>query len=226
MAYTTIDHTVRKEFGLTLNEYAICDSIYYLSRGGVCTASKEYLGEFIGIKRRAVHAILKKLQEKNLIEKVKGGIRTTTLWDHAVLKMHGVEEKCAENAQSSVRKVHSECAESAHNNNSIDTDNKRHKETAFFNAVNKYFYENSNTYHPSKREGMHIYQLEKKLKTFEAFLPVAEFYRQLTLSDDSTRKWWRDQPFIPSAMNTLLPRIQTIMQKPAPRQKTMKEIYG
>jgi hypothetical protein len=104
----------------------------------------------------------------------------------------------------------------------VDKDKEKKKDTAFFNAVNKYFYANSTVYHPDKKEGSHIHHLETKLKTYEEFLPLAIAFKELT---ESTDEWWRQQPFIPSAMNSLLSRIKQ-KQQSKQKPKTMKEMYG
>jgi hypothetical protein len=129
--HTTIDHDVRRKFDLTLNEYAICDSIYYLSRDGHCTASKKYLGEFIGIKERAVFGIIKKLKTIGLIESTKLGLKTKVIWNCTVQKMHtGIDDYAesaddyAKSAGQTMQKVQADYAKSAYNNNNITTINK------------------------------------------------------------------------------------------------------
>lgn len=130
MAFTTIDHDLRRSFNLTLNEYAIADSIYFLSRGGsVCTASKKYLGDFIGVSKQSVHSILNKLESKNIIFRTKEGVKTSDLWDNEIIKIHGLGSKESlpkgkESLPGGVKKVDSDGKESLHNNNSIPTTNK------------------------------------------------------------------------------------------------------
>ena len=135
MGHTTIHHGVRRQFDLTLNEYAICDSIYYLSRSYPCTASKEYLGDFIGVSRQSVQKILNKLIGKKLLSKTKKCLITTELWNNAILKTKIPIPECQESLQKSVhksvnfldttvnfldttvKKVYTDCKESLHNNN-------------------------------------------------------------------------------------------------------------
>jgi len=94
--YTTILHSVRKELGLSLNEYCIADSIYHLSNNpsgtivGWCYASKAQLGDNIGITEQAVYPILKKLISLGLVEKNPQTkyLRTTSKWYNMVVLGH------------------------------------------------------------------------------------------------------------------------------------------
>jgi len=114
------------------------------------------------------------------------------------------------------------------------------KDTAFFHAVDKFFQENSNVYYLDGKEGNHIKQLEKKLKTYEEFLSLATTFKSLTESDN---EWWCRQPLVPSMMNSVLARLQTHTQLPpkesatehyfrekrayvAKPKPTMKDLYG
>jgi hypothetical protein len=51
LSYTLVLHSAREKLGITLNEYAVADSIYHLSNNpnsdfkGWCYAAKETLGE-------------------------------------------------------------------------------------------------------------------------------------------------------------------------------------
>lgn len=94
--YTMILHSVRKELGLSLNEYCIADSIYHLSNNpssetkGWCYASKATLGENIGISEQAVYPIIKKLISLGLVEKNPETkyLRTTEKWYNMVVLGH------------------------------------------------------------------------------------------------------------------------------------------
>ena len=82
--FTHVDHTIREKYDLTMNEYAIADSIYKLqgmNAGALCYASKEYLSSFINLSRRATINILNKLVEKGLVVRLGGDLRTTEKWD-------------------------------------------------------------------------------------------------------------------------------------------------
>ena len=87
ITYTTILHPVRERLGISCNEYVIADTVYHLSGShskvpGWCHASKETLGKVIGQTRQGVHKILKRLQQKDLIEieATSGYLRTTKKW--------------------------------------------------------------------------------------------------------------------------------------------------
>ena len=82
--FTHVDHTIREKYDLTMNAYAIADSIAKLQRlnaGGLCYASKNYLGKFINLSRKTVINILNKLVEKGLVVRLGGNLRTTEKWD-------------------------------------------------------------------------------------------------------------------------------------------------
>jgi hypothetical protein len=85
--FTTILHRIQKKFDLTLNEYAICNSINYLqnTQEHYTRASALYLGSFIGITERSAKRILKRLEEKELIRKMKRTLTnhycTTDKWN-------------------------------------------------------------------------------------------------------------------------------------------------
>ena len=85
--YTLILHSVRKNLGLTLNEYCLADSIHKLSSNrssvpGWCYASKEHLANSLGLTRQSAHTIINKLKEKDLVEQdpETGYVRTTEAW--------------------------------------------------------------------------------------------------------------------------------------------------
>ena len=115
--FTTIDHDIRMNFEITLNEYAICDSIYCLSRSGWCDASKEYLGEFIGITRRATTEIINKMITKNLImknSKNRNELKTTSLWDKAIANSKRQREESSHSENNKEKKVPIQREESSH----------------------------------------------------------------------------------------------------------------
>lgn len=82
--YTHMQHNIRKHFGLTMEEYAVLDAIYCLSRNQACDAKSEYFIELFDLKRRTYFDIKKSLSDKKLIEKVKGGVKTSKIWDDAM----------------------------------------------------------------------------------------------------------------------------------------------
>ena len=82
--FTHVDHTIREKYDLTMNQYAIADSIAKLQRlnaNGLCYASKDYLGSFINISRRATINVINKLVEKRLVVRTSEGLRTTAKWN-------------------------------------------------------------------------------------------------------------------------------------------------
>jgi MarR family len=73
LSYTLVLHSAREKLGITLNEYAVADLIYHLANNpkndfhGWCYASKEALGDFVGIDRATVFRIIDRLIEKGII---------------------------------------------------------------------------------------------------------------------------------------------------------------
>ena len=65
--YTVINHTARKGFNLTPNEYTVIDSIRVLGTldpesNGWCHASKKYLADFADISEPTVYRALTKAE--------------------------------------------------------------------------------------------------------------------------------------------------------------------
>jgi len=111
--YTTIFHKTRINLDLTCNEYCVADTIFCLSNNpsskfsGWCYASKETIGDFLGITKQCVHQIINTLIEKGLIEKEPETkyLKTTSLWYDKV-----VIERIKTNSKESlpmVKKVYS-----------------------------------------------------------------------------------------------------------------------
>lgn len=87
--FTKINHKVRGQFGLTMNEYAVIDLIFHLSSNpasaypGWCYASKETMGKMLGLSKMTIHTILQKVLALGLVEKhkeVNSLLRTTASW--------------------------------------------------------------------------------------------------------------------------------------------------
>ena len=93
LTYTLIIHKARMSLGLTFTEYCIADSIYHLSNNprsriqGWCTASKETLGFYAGIKRWQVNNLINVLIDKKLVEKdpQTSYLKTTNRWYENVI---------------------------------------------------------------------------------------------------------------------------------------------
>jgi hypothetical protein len=122
--YTTVLHEARLSLGLTLSEYCIADTIYKLSTNpksrlpGWCYASKETLGDTIGISRQSIHKILTKLEKNEIIEKdtKSNNIKTTQKW----------YENCVLQDQKSVKKIDTnECKQSLQGVNKVDKNSKQ-----------------------------------------------------------------------------------------------------
>lgn len=128
-------HALREKYNLTLNEYGILDSIYQLQiKQEYCTASKEYLGRFIGISRQSVNAIINKLIRLKLIVKTGRYLKTTEEWDRYFI----INKECKDSLQSEKQKEKKskdslqKSKDSLHNNNNIDKD-------IYINIENHYF---------------------------------------------------------------------------------------
>ena len=87
--YTNIQHNFRKENKLSLNEYVLCDMIFYLSKKSDskvpnwCFMSKETMAKEIGLSKQSIITLIKKLCELGYIEKqeVTGFVKTTSIWE-------------------------------------------------------------------------------------------------------------------------------------------------
>lgn len=91
--FTNIIHPLRKAFNLSMNEYAVLDSIYFLSHnnkyGGWCIASKETIANELDLGERTVFAAIEKAVIKGLVEKgEKGYLRTTDQWNEIMANKH------------------------------------------------------------------------------------------------------------------------------------------
>ena len=87
--YTVVLHPVRQKFELSLNTYAVIDSVHKLSSSNPnyqwCTMSKEDLAEFLVVSRSTVFRSIDEALKKGLIEKNPDGfLRATTAWIDAV----------------------------------------------------------------------------------------------------------------------------------------------
>lgn len=85
--YTLVLHEARRRLGLTLNEYALADTIHKLSGthsrvSGWCYASKAHLSRSLDVSERSVFSLINKLLEKKIIEQDKetSHLRTTQKW--------------------------------------------------------------------------------------------------------------------------------------------------
>lgn len=92
--FSIIYHQYRLSHNLSMNEYVICDIIYHLSNNknstvsGWCFASKQHLGDMIGLSKRAIIDMLKRLLEADFLEINETNtqlLRTTKKWDEVYL---------------------------------------------------------------------------------------------------------------------------------------------
>ena len=105
LSHTIVLHQARKKLGITLLEYCIADSIYHLSNNpksqipGWCYASKQTIGNFLGVDSQVVWRHLTLLIDKRIVEKNQDNrqfLKTTSLWYDTVvllkLKLRGQME--------------------------------------------------------------------------------------------------------------------------------------
>ncbi len=113
--FTTINHEAREKLDLSWLEYGLADLIYNLSNNpksdypGWCYASKEKLGETLGISKQSVHSIINRLIKKGLLERHKETkhLRITVDWYKKVLIKDDSKESLP-----LVKKVYSDSKES------------------------------------------------------------------------------------------------------------------
>lgn len=111
-SYVTIPAFMRNELNLKGNELITYAIIHGFSQDGQSkfTGSASYIAEWLGVSRRSVVDILKKLVEKNLITKYKRIEKGTTLCDYAA-NFLGYEK-----SSQGVKKLHTPCEETSHHN--------------------------------------------------------------------------------------------------------------
>jgi len=142
--YTTMNHVARLKLGLTPMEYCIYDSIYVLSTNpkakGWCTASRQYLADFVGITREHVQVIIKKGIDERLLKTPNekafyhdNRIKTTQLWYDSVLIMSAQTSISTADSkkilQPIVRKSYDDSKKILHNKDIIKTKDKEKERT-------------------------------------------------------------------------------------------------
>lgn len=87
LIYSTVLHPVKRELGITSLQYMLADSIYHLSHGGWCIATRPYFATLFDCDRSTVQRNLAKLEEKGLVERDPSTdyLRTTILWRDAAI---------------------------------------------------------------------------------------------------------------------------------------------
>lgn len=87
MKITTIDHTIREKFGLSITEYLIAEGVRFIANSPYseikwAVAPRKKLAEYFGVSERTVDNALNILIEKNIVEvgDQRYHIRTTKEW--------------------------------------------------------------------------------------------------------------------------------------------------
>ena len=134
--FSTVRYKVRDFLQLSNNEYILLDVIYQLSNNpsnqirGFCYATQTYLSTMVGITRSNLNKMIKRLEERGLLErrkvtKSKPKKTTITIYKTTVKWYNSsVLGQCVETAQQPVSKQHSNlcrnstatCVETAHKN--------------------------------------------------------------------------------------------------------------
>ena len=150
LQYTIINHTARQGLGLTMMEYCVADSIYHLSNNpksnGICTASKKYLADFLGISERYVFEIIngihnKKETKQGLIEKgivvnmnpddkQHPALKTTSLWYDTTI-MNKVQSGSEQSAYPKGERSEQSAYNNDNDNNDMNKDNVSRIESLF-----------------------------------------------------------------------------------------------
>src|SRR3990167_8167876 len=146
--YTLILDDVKKELGLTLLEYILCDKIYHLSNNpkhqGWCYASRKTLAKMIDVTDRTIYNLLNKLISKGLIEldKETNFLKTTQLWfDKAVGTTEKISYSMKNNDKDNVNMTKRTSVDTteriSYNNNSSIDSNKEKDIVEFLNSTTR-----------------------------------------------------------------------------------------
>ncbi len=100
MRYSIVHHDVREEFGLTVSQYLVCDSIHQLSHGGPVNRTDKDIADFLGLDRSHVGHTRKILIGKGLVLETLEGQTTSELWSNAVTYKRGKSPRGENPAQS------------------------------------------------------------------------------------------------------------------------------
>jgi hypothetical protein len=239
--YTLILHDARKQLGLSFLEYAIAEGISHLSNSPThpwCYTSKDNLAEFYEITTRGLQKIIKRLEERGLIERNKQDhLRTTHLWK-SIVEQEGEQSSGRVNkVPLGVNKVHSRGEQSSynhnnyHNNNHINIHEDSTKETEkpqipttplleeLLVDFNKLF---KASYRPTKQRGE---KLRARLKTY-TFEEIKKAMENMSRSPwhqgENERGWKADPDFLLRSDE----QIDKWIQKNTPRKMGMGEQSG
>lgn len=109
---TSIDHEIRIQLGLSMNDYVLLDYIYHTQtsplyggqNGGWCDTPLSKMVEFFGLSKGAIHGMFKKLAERGFLELEKTKRKTTKKWwviyKTSVQKMNDEKKERSENEQN------------------------------------------------------------------------------------------------------------------------------
>jgi hypothetical protein len=134
ITYTTIIHHLREKLDISTNEYIVADTIHKMSNTKdypYCKMGKEKIAKCAGVTRRAVIKIIKRLEEKGLIERNdREHLRATDLWAETIdYDSELSAQMCDKSSQTGMNEVLSKCEQSSHNNNTISIkDNNKNKD--------------------------------------------------------------------------------------------------
>ncbi len=182
--YTVIMHDVREKYKMTLTEYAIADSIYHLQNNEkhICTASREYLGKFVGISERHAKRVVIDLVSKGLIVKVGPNLTTTTRWNDCYLKKD--DNKSPEKGQN----VPVERDKMSPNNNTIKTNIYIKDGKKLLDYLNAKTQRKFKVVHTNTINALKIYNIDElkkiidcKMKEWGNDVKMRKFLRQETL---------------------------------------------
>jgi len=140
--YCVVLWEVRRDLDVSVMEYALLDTVYYLSRKkGFCYASREYLAEHMGITRMGLHKLVERMVERGFLSKTPSGkLVVTEKWE----QIYSCEDSkqslqySKQSLHSDVNKVDKKGKQSLHNTNSISKDDTK-RET--WRAVTDFYLE-------------------------------------------------------------------------------------
>lgn len=182
--YTTIIHPIRKSYNLSMNEYAVLDTIFHLSNnikfGGWCIMSKEKIGETLDLSKQTVHTIIDTLIAKGLVEKNEStkALRSCDEWNEIIankndwiIGMKGEESTFISNG---VKKFDSQSRNFTYSQESLPSQSRNlttdSQETLLYN--NKDNNINNNKYKLDKKDK--LYLDKKDFETiWEVYTPKA-----------------------------------------------------
>jgi len=85
--YATLFYDIRRQLGLSWNEYIYLDMVYHLSKDGWCYKSLDNVADDLGMVKSGVQKMRNRLIEKGLLKKnIKGHVKTTVTY-HSVLRL-------------------------------------------------------------------------------------------------------------------------------------------